>query len=196
MAKTNNWSGYDEPDLPGEEWRPIANYDGLYEVSNLGRVRSVARTLEIKTKFGVRNTTYRQKLLRGGLNDKGYRAIMLCKDGDQRMKHVAPLVAAAFIPNPENKPEVNHRSGNKDDNSVVNLEWNTHRENCIHRSEVLLKNAGSNNKMSLFTDEQVREMRALYATGTISYSDVARKYGTPINTTYGAIIGRTYRFVT
>lgn len=183
---------FDGQNLPGEIWVAVENYEGLYEVSNMGRVRSMPRV--IKRKSG-RLQEYPSVLLKGGYAGKGYRTVILCKDQIQNSHKVSRLVASAFIPNPDGRPEVNHKDGNKKDNSISNLEWSTHQENCLHRSRILKKNAGAESYKALFTREQVIEMRALYAAGGISYSDVARKYGHKIATVYGILVGRSYRFL-
>lgn len=102
-----------------EEWRAIAGYEGLYEVSNLGRVRSL--------KYWGGN---RVAILKQATSKRGYKKIALTSEKKTFLIH--RLVAQAFIPNPENKPEVNHIDGNKQNNCVNNLEWVTGSENNIH----------------------------------------------------------------
>lgn len=91
-----------------EQWKTIFDYPD-YEVSNLGRVRSL--------KFG------KEKLLSPGIHSKGYLIVSLCKNGDLKHYLVHRLVAQAFLPNPLNLPEVNHKDENKLNNCVDNLEW-------------------------------------------------------------------------
>lgn len=101
-----------------EEWRDVAEYEDIYEVSSLGNVRNK------KTKRVLRPAT-----------KGGYALVGLCKDGKGKTIPVHRLVAFAFIPNPENKPFVNHIDGNKTNNSLVNLEFATVQENCLHSAK-------------------------------------------------------------
>lgn len=87
-----------------EEWRPVKGYEGLYEVSNMGRVKSLHASQEI--------------ILKQGEYTNGYMGANLSKDGTANMKLVHRLVAIAFIQNPNNYEEVNHKDGNKKNNAV------------------------------------------------------------------------------
>lgn len=104
-----------------EEWKNIIGYEGLYEVSNKGNVRNVRRN----------------KLLKLSKDYYGYIRVSLSKNGIQTGLKVHRLVAQAFIPNPNNLPQVNHRNEDKTDNSVENLEWCTakYNNNYGHRTE-------------------------------------------------------------
>jgi hypothetical protein len=101
-----------------EEWRPIQGTKGFIEVSNEGRVRSLLRG--------------EPRILKTQTDNKGYHRIRVTIERDKRSYKVHREVAKAFIPNPERLPQVNHRDGNKDNNSVNNLEWVTNQENAIH----------------------------------------------------------------
>lgn len=109
-----------------EEWRDIKGYEGRYQVSNLGRVKSLAR----KKGWCIA----KERMLTLWEQHKGYLVADLA-DGNGHRKHKVAhrLVAEAFIPNPDNKPQVNHKNGDKHDNRVENLEWITNYENHIHK---------------------------------------------------------------
>lgn len=116
-----------------EIWRDIKGYKGCYQVSSLGRVRSLRRKR-------LSNGYLRERILKFGIAVNGYFYVILCKDRIIKPFSVHRLVAQAFIPNPDNKPEVNHKSGVKTDNEVNSLEWCTHKENIEHRDNILGKN--------------------------------------------------------
>ena len=92
-------------------WKDIKGYEGLYEVSNTGYIKS----LQFKKPF----------IKKFNKNHQGYLSVSLYKDNENKLVKVHRVVAEAFIPNPENKPQVNHKDGNKANNCVENLEWVT-----------------------------------------------------------------------
>ena len=108
-----------------EIWLPIEGYD-FYEVSNLGRVRRLESV--VNGKAGSKRKVP-EKILKPGTQQNGYLIVTLHKNGIHRSYYIHRLVAAAFIPNPEGRPCVNHRDENKQNNSVENLEWCTAKEN-------------------------------------------------------------------
>ena len=105
-----------------EIWRDIEGYEGLYQVSNEGRVKSLQR--EILYKDG-RKKVLEEKILRNFISDLGYYHVMLSKNGVPKRYKVHRLVAKAFIPNPDNLPIINHKDENPKNNVVDNLEWCT-----------------------------------------------------------------------
>lgn len=129
-----------------EIWKDIKDYEGYYQISNLGNVRSIERTVKRIT----HSVKISSKLLKLRKTSNDYFNIQLCKDSGCKSKLIHRLVAEAFIPNPENKPEVNHKDGNKANNNVLNLEWNTSKENSQHSydSGLSIGISGINNKNS------------------------------------------------
>lgn len=121
-----------------EKWRAIPQYEGMYEVSSCGNVRSVTR--ETKMPANGRDAVCVRKgtILKMGEDRKGYLRVKLYGSHGNSTKRVHRLVAEAFIPNPMNKPQVNHINGVKSDNRVENLEWVSQSENIRHSYDVLL----------------------------------------------------------
>lgn len=111
-----------------EQWKDIKGYEGLYKISNHGRVKSLRRIIKGKGNGSVKN----DRIKKANPNKRGYIRVNLCKRNKRLQHSVHRLVALAFIPNPENKPGVNHISGIKTDNRSVNLEWCTPSENLKH----------------------------------------------------------------
>lgn len=144
-----------------EIWRPVVGYENLYEVSNLGRVKSLKRK-------NVPNDRILKHLQIAG----GYIGVTLCdKKAVKKCFRVHRLVAIAFIPNPESKPEVNHISGIKTDNRVDNLEWVTPKENMKHAFLLGLSDSGQNHSNAKLSQTQVRNIRAQY-----KKKDIKKKY--------------------
>lgn len=112
-----------------EQWKDVAGYEGIYQVSNEGRVRSLERKVQ-ESNGRARIVPMRETF--GYKDTYGYLCFGLCRDGERETKKVHQLVASAFIPNPDNKPQVNHKNGVKTDNRVDNLEWVTNTENAEH----------------------------------------------------------------
>lgn len=109
-----------------EEWKSIPGYEGLYEISSYGRVKSLDRYVKVKSK------SYRLqkgKMLSPIKNKYGYLQVFLCCNGKYKIISVHRLVAEAFIPNPDNLPIINHKDEDKSNNCVENLEWCSHRYN-------------------------------------------------------------------
>lgn len=99
-----------------EIWRDIDGYEGIYQISNKGRVKSLHNGSE--------------RILRPVIDKYGYMFVYLSNNSVRKYFRLHRLVALAFIPNPENKPQVNHKDENKKNNCVENLEWITHIDNC------------------------------------------------------------------
>lgn len=116
-----------------EIWKDVIGFESNYSVSSLGRVKRKA-SLFVRSDGVVRS--FRERLLGGNLNKK-YHFVALQGGSVSKKYPVHRLVAAAFIPNPDNKPEVNHKNGVRSDNRVANLEWCTKSENAVHSIEVL-----------------------------------------------------------
>lgn len=114
-----------------EIWRPVNGYEGRYEVSNYGRVKSLQRTIYRKDSDKV-HYTQKEKILKPTLTNYGYLRINLCNGVSYKSKFVHVLVAEAFIPNPNNYPIINHKDENKQNNIPENLEWCSYQYNCLY----------------------------------------------------------------
>lgn len=128
-----------------EVWKPIENYEGYYEISNTGKIKSLERKANTKNSSSRKVNSRDIKLTNNGM----YYVVGLAKSGRTRQHYVHRLVAQAFIPNPENLKFVNHKDGDKLNNKVDNLEWCTIEYNNRHAfKNGLIKIAkGRENKM-------------------------------------------------
>ena len=122
-----------------EIWKDIENFEGLYQISNLGRVRSVDRVVHILDPKSNReyNRHFPECIKSTNLDTKGYVMVTLKKDGKTSRYRIHRLVAKAFIPNPNNLPQVNHKDENKENNCMSNLEWCTNDYNGTYGTRIL-----------------------------------------------------------
>ena len=129
-----------------EIWRDIIGYEGLYQVSSLGKVKSLGN-----------HKNRKEKMMRLGVTEKGYLVVGLSKNVKIKKFKVHRLVATAFLPNPKNKPEVNHKGKrpNKKDNRYFMIEWVTSEENEKHA-----KRHGLNMRSAKLNKEQVLEIKS------------------------------------
>lgn len=159
-----------------EIWKDIIGYEGIYQISNMGVVKSLEKKVTSGLGFCVRE----EKCLKPFITRKGYLHVRLYKDKNSKDFKVHRLVAVNFIPNPGNKPEVNHLNGDKKDNTILNLEWCTGSENIIHAFSIgtRVKQFGMlNNNPPKLNDKKVTEIKLMYNKGGTSMRKLAKKYG-------------------
>ena len=123
-------------DLEGEEWRDVVGWENSYEVSNFGRVRTKERLVKRK---GNSVSVLTRKLKQCYIDEDGYARVSLYEDGRTQLLGLHRVVAAAFVPNPNNFEQVNHINGIKEDNRASNLEWVTNTQNIRHSIETGLR---------------------------------------------------------
>lgn len=136
-------------------WKWVEGFEGLYEVSNSGIVRSYHKS---------RKRPQVPHDMAPKIDRRGYQVMMLRKDGTHHMRKVHRMVAQTFVANPHNLPAVNHVDGDKQHNNATNLEWCTNAQNSAHaKVKGLLKQGepkrGAKNGMAVLTDEQVKFIR-------------------------------------
>lgn len=173
--------------IHGEKWKPIKGFEGYYMVSNLGRIKSIQREF-----FNGRwNVPVREKIMRQGENHRGYLSVLL----NRKTVLVHRAVGIAFIPNPSNKPQINHKLGNKKDNRSSKLEWSTQEENMQHAYDTGLKKTltGEKHPRSILTTISVKNIRKNYQYGKKGYKvEMSKKYGVSVSAIKDVLKGKNW----
>lgn len=149
-----------------EIWKDIKDYEGLYQVSNVGNIKSLNY-----------NKTKQEKNLKFGIDTSGYKVVNLWKNGKGKMRTVHRLVAETFIPNPNNHPIINHKDENKQNNTISNLEWCTCEYNLNYSKNSYNK---ENLRKRMMNNRNANEKKVIcITTGQIfrSMAEAGRKYG-------------------
>jgi hypothetical protein len=140
-----------------EIWKDIKNFEGCYQVSNFGNIRRLDTLIPFKGTLSIK----KGKVLKTTKNSKGYLTIVLCWKSYRKTYSVHRLVALTFLPNVNNKPQINHIDGNPLNNKVDNLEWCTFSENQRHAYDTGLKGKNENSGMAKLTNLQVIEIKKI-----------------------------------
>lgn len=162
-----------------EIWKDIKGYEGYYQVSNLGRVKSVARVIQRKSK----PYTVKEKILKARPDKDGYRYLVLCVNCKTKTTSIHRLVAQTFIPNPDNLPCINHKDENPANNNVENLEWCTYSYNNTYNdlAHRRMKNVDFAKRTSN-TNWELRKLHTDFAkrTKNTDYEAIAKKRRKPV----------------
>lgn len=175
-----------------EIWKSVNGYENRYEVSSLGNVRTKNR--EEENSKGIIHK-YKGKPRKISINPNGYSVITAGKKGQTTTLFIHVAVAKAFISNPKNKEQVNHKNGIKTDNRVENLEWVTRQENMLHAFMTgLIKPAvGENQSQTVLTEKQVRNIMSNPSVGTREFG---RRYGVCHSVISAIRKGKTWNHIT
>ena len=181
-----------------EDWTDVGGYEGIYEVSSFGNIRSKSRIVAFKAggKHKSYNRMFKGVYLKPGLDERGYRHISLARDGVSKTKKICGLVAKAFIRNPFHYPEVNHQDGDKTNDNISNLEWVTSSENKLHalRNGLKIPAKGVKIATAKLNDNKVREIRKLKREG-YSYSELSRLFGVAPETVFAVVTRITWKHI-
>lgn len=182
-----------------EVWKDVVGYEGLYMVSNLGRVKSLERVITVKTKYNTHMQVHKkEKLLTPTINNvTKYYQVGLCIKGKPKTLFIHIIVTKAFLgEKPIDKKLVNHKDGNKCNNNISNLEYCTYSENTIHSYKLGLQKSpsGVNAYVSRLTKEDVLYIRNNYnplIRGSASV--ISRFLGVHRNTVIGVVTNMRYK---
>ena len=162
-----------------ETWKPISGFNEAYEVSDLGNIRSIKRTIN---QFGHKtnyNRVFSGKILKPRTQNSGYLLIWLSKNGISKPYLMHRLIALEFIPNTQNYLCVNHKDGDKLNNQVDNLEWCNHSENLKHAYRVLKQKRNSKPVKCV-------ELNQIFP----SMAEAAKKFNMSKSSIYHVLVGR------
>ncbi len=174
-----------------EIWKDVIGYEGIYQVSNMGRVKRIKQSAGAKA----------GRVLKETLGKDGYNYVKIYKEGLGKRYSLSRGVATAFIPNPENKPQVNHKNGIKTFNWPENLEWITSSENHLHAIHVLgfkpvvAPAYGERNGMAKLKDKDVLEIRKLLAQTSLTQVQIGKKFNISQRTVSHIKVGDLWKHV-
>ena len=171
--------------LPDEIWRDVVGFEGLYRISNFGRVNS------LRWAGG--------RIMKPKISNFGYPCLTLFKDGKKFFTAVHLLVARAFVPNPDGKPVVHHRDNNPENPRADNLEWVTYSENEYYAFQSGRKKGmfGEENPGAKLSNEDVRQILELYVEGDKNFGGkaLAEKFGVTPASISNIICGKTFKHI-
>ena len=168
-------------DLPHEIWRDVVGYEGIYQVSNLSRVKSF---------YGGK-----ARIFKHHIDIDGYAVVALSQNGKDRVFGVHVLLARAFIDNPDNKPLVHHQDSNRLHSCIWNLEWVTCSENAQYAVKHGSRKGGSASPCAKLTKEQAEEVLRLYVKGSSEFGcyGLAKRFNVHPMTINSIVRGKTYK---
>lgn len=155
-------------------WKDVKGYEGIYKVLNFGVIKSLDHNV---FHSNGRHRIQKGRILKTHISKKGYVMVCLSKKGKRLHTGVHRVVATAFVPNKNLKPQVNHIDGNKKNNNYKNLEWCTNSENQIHavKNNLIKHNLGENHHMAKLSNNEVLKVRTLNKIG-FSCKELAKDY--------------------
>lgn len=180
--------------MQSEEWRPVVGWEDLYEVSNCGRVRSLPREVEARNRWGgVNIRRMKGKTLSERPHPGGYRYVSLCRDGEPKNKYIHRAVLEAFVGECPGGMECRHKNGIPSDNRLENLHWGIHIENVWDRDGHGTMLRGEQIHQSKIVEQDVIDIRKMYATGEYRQSELAEMYGVTQTNVGNIVRGKTWR---
>jgi hypothetical protein len=187
--------------MENEKWKPVKGWESFYSVSDFGRVKREERSVIHSNQVECFSMTYPEKVLKANLDSKGYPQVTLNAKHffkQRRVARVHRLVAEAFIPNLENKEQVNHRNSIRTDASVGNLEWSTASENQRHSYDVggRQPQRGLENGVCKYSEDTVRAVYILATTTDTSQAEIGKLYSMPQITVSNIKTKKTWRHIT
>lgn len=172
-----------------EEWKDVKEFEGYYQISSYGRVKSLARVVPNSSVRGTKKSIVKERILIPSKASGGYLKVVFSKGRDFVFHHyVHRLVGDYFIPNEFNLPEINHKDGNKKNNNINNLEWTTRKLNQQHCVTNGLSKA-------ILKKDDVLSIRSRYVKGKTLLKDLAKEYGVTFSCIWCVVSRKNWRNV-
>lgn len=176
-----------------EKWEDIEGYEGFYQVSNLGRVKSLERITTYLWHGNIVERKEKEKILKTRRNRWGYEVVNLSKEKKQKTYQVHVLVANAFLEKTEVKKQVNHINGDKLNNNLSNLEFVSPKENMAHAKEMGLLGGGG--AEPILSKETAKYIRGLYTENEhITQRDLSKVFNVSVGTIWDIINFKTKKY--
>jgi len=172
-----------------EIWKDVQGYEGIYEISNFGRVKSIER----KSFNGKGFYDRKEYIMENHLNRMGYLYVHLCKNNMGRTIAVHRLVGKHFVEKVDNKTHLNHIDGNKLNNNVNNLEWVTPKENGEHAARLFLKANEEDHPSAKLTNNEVLNIYKSFKNGRYTIKELCNKYKVAYSTIYHITIKKYWK---
>ena len=177
-----------------EKWLPVAGYEGLYEISNLGRLKSLKKILKLK---GNHTLIYEERIMKLKVSEtRRYYQVKLYKEAVYKYWFIHRLVAFHFIENVQNKPQINHKNGIKTDNRVENLEWCSISHNTKHGYMFHKHKAGEEWCVSKLRNNEALKIRKYFGVLAVSPIELSKMFNVSVSTIRNIIKNRTYLNIT
>ena len=165
-----------------EIWRNVQDYEGLYQISNLGRIKRLAYWHNVGIK-NIKKIYKQERILKQSRDSSGYKQVCLTKNSKKKSYSIHKMMAIAFIPNLENKEQVNHKDGNKINNIIDNLEWCTYHENLRHAMNHDLRAIGEKHGAAKLKNDDVLYIYKTFKNGEKTIQQLCKMF----NMSYASI---------
>jgi len=176
-----------------EIWREITNYEGLYYVSSMGRVKSLEKKIQQLDRGTLCITIRKERILKPEVAWNKRMRVTLSNNKKKERVSVHRLVAYAFVPNKANKPDINHKDGNPQNNTADNLEWCTKQENAHHAVVNGLWKSGEDSPRAKLTQIQVGEIREKFFSRAYTQKQLSKEYEVHQTTISKLLLEETYK---
>lgn len=175
-------------------WKPVAGYEGFYEISDLGQVKSLARVIEVVRRSAIVRQRIRERLMKLSADRDGYLQVTLSRDGAVEFRKVHHLVLSAFVgPRPDGL-EAAHLDNNPANNRVANLAWIDHQSNLDQQIEHGTRVLGAKHWFAKLTEASVPKIRSLYAAGR-SLESLGKEFHVHRASIWDVVNRKTWRHV-